>query len=462
MSQQSIFSFAQSTRERDKELVKKLNDMGARHTQILRSAYAGQMAKIDRAIQVARTLLKPDETLICCQDALFLERYVDRCVKNDLVFLDTESNGLNPITDSIVGVSLYTPNDKDIALYVPLYHKDYTDVILSGQLQKDVVAEQIMRLVTHKVGFHNAKYDIRVLHNQLGVPYFEPYWCTLLASFFLNESENHQLKTLWNKYCNKGDKDAKTFSELFSGIPFSYVPLDLATIYAGGDPKKTAQLHDFQFPYLDLDNEKCQRLQFVDTANLMRQVEFPLSAVVAQMEDTGVCIDAELAEPLRAQYQAHIDEIKHRLHKMAEGINLLDLPPNKREKLEYPINFSSPEQLKILLYDAMTLRGPGNVDKAALEEIIERYPQHKDFLGLILEHRTAEKLMSTYIEKMPNEVLSCTGRLHGGFNQYGAATGRFSSSGPNLQNIPNKRKDKKIRKMFKAAPGYLFVSGDFS
>jgi DNA polymerase I-like protein with 3'-5' exonuclease and polymerase domains len=205
----------------------------------------------------------------------------------------------------------------------------------------------------------------------------------------------------------------------------------------------------------------------------------PVVTVAAEMELTGVCIDIEYAKRLSQKYHKKYDDlqdkIKIELSKFDKQINDWRLTgeanfhpkkstgkglgKSKSEQLENPINLASPTQLAILLYDVLKIKSVSKKSpRGTGEDILKKI--NLPICNLILEERGLLKLINTYIDKLPECISKKDGRLHAHFNQYGASTGRFSSSDPNLQNIPSHNNE--IRMMFTSSPGYTLVGGDYS
>ena len=379
-----------------------------------------------------------------------LHEYIDACIEKGIIAIDTETTGLDPITDQIVGACIYTYGQKPA--YIPINDRSYiTNNRVEGQLTEQQVGIEFQRLVDTnvKIIMFNAKFDVRVIRHQLGV-YMTPAWCGFIAGKCLKNNElEGNLKYLWKKYCSP-DKEAEhfTFDKMFEGIKFNLIPINTAYLYAAKDALMTLDIYDFQSPYLTEDNEKCIDCGFQKLAKLYREIELPIIPIVADIEDTGVAIDVEYANSLSVKYNEKLKEAEDAFHK--ELSNYKDqinsyIQTHPQTKLEDPINIGSPTQLAELFYDVLQVpqvskkspRGTG-------EEILEKmgHPLGK----LILDYRGVAKLLNTYIDKMPKILNKKTGRIHCSFNQYGTDTGRFSSSDPNLQNIPSHNKD--IRPMF--------------
>ncbi len=412
--------------------------------------------KIDMMISVAETKLKhhkEDYELI--RDKQSLHEYIDLCIKNEECAIDTETTGLNPLLVDIVGVCLYTRGKK--AVYIPINHKSHiTNVRTSNQLTEKDVAEELKRF-DGKWIMHNSKYDIRVIRHCLNLN-LKCYWDTMLAGYCIDENESHRLKDLHLKYCDSKDNESLTFDKLFNGIRFDYVPIKVAYLYAAGDAIKTFELYEYQKTILN-------RRTLAGPYNVFRNIEMPLVEVVADMEDRGVCLDFEICDKLLEKYtnirKERLEQANKAISMYKEQIDEYKMK-NPNNKLSDPISLSSPTQLAILFYDILKLESPDKKSpRGTGEEILKHFAKgkEKNLCEAILGMRNVDKLLNTYIQKMPNIALK-DGRIHASFNQYGAKTGRFSSSDPNLQNIPSHNKE--IRQMFKAQDGYILLGADYS
>lgn len=402
---------------------------------------------------------------IIIRDFDTLSDYISASIENGVISIDTETTGLDPISDKIVGLCLYTPNNKPA--YVPINHVSYvTGARVENQLAENNVASQLQRLVgvKTKVVMFNAKFDIRFIRNQLGV-YLTCYWDAYLASRLMNENEEHKgLKALHKKYVLDGEGDAFSFDELFKGISFDKIPITTGYLYAAHDAIITYELYQYQKQYLyyDADEPNDARNGMNGVAWVFFNIEMPCVNVVCDMEDIGVKFDFEYQRTLSEKYNVLLNE------KVAEFNELLDaydddiqryLHKYPDAKLDNPINIGSPTQIAILLYDILNIEPPEPKNPRGTGEAILRKIDNP-IAKAVLDYREFAKLVSTYIDKLPNCVNPKDGRIHCSFNQYGADTGRMSSSEPNLQNIPSHNKD--IRKMFVASEGYVLMSSDFS
>ena len=398
------------------------------------------------------------------RDEAAFKTLIDNCIANKSMSIDTETDSLDPITCTLAGVSVYTPNSK--AAYIPLHHVSYiTNEKVDNQLSDDFVAEQLQRLVDNdvKIAMFNAGFDLRVIKNQLNVQ-LECYWDCYIAARLLNENEQeNNLKALHNKYCMNGEGDAFTFSSLFSGIPFTHIPIKPGYLYAARDAEITYELYEFQKPFLTIDDPICIERELTGVASVFREIEMPIVPIIAEMEDTGVAFDFEFVEELSKKYHKQLEEIEREFYEcvdeFADRIEKYRRAVGVASKLGDPINISSPTQIAILLYDileidAVDAKTPRGTGEAILLKINIPLTQ------ILLKYREVKKLLSTYIDKMPKIVNEKTNRVHASFNQIGADTGRFSSANPNMQNIPSQNSE--IRKMFKATDGYLMLSSDYS
>lgn len=411
--------------------------------------------------EVNRVLGKYKEQTVVLRSKEELHEYIDAALINSAIALDTETNNsLQPITCKIMGLCLYTPGKKNA--YIPVNHVNLvTGELLPNQVTEEEIHDELERLVDTKIIMHNGKFDYQVVKctckNELKV-----YWDTMIGARILDENERASLK---QQYIMKIDPSIEKYSieQLFEGFPYAQFPPELFALYAATDAYMTYRLYEWQKAQFELPGN--ERL-----FNLFMNIEMPMIPVLAAMELKGVSIDTNYAKRLSVKYHKKLDvvdkKIEAALHEYDQVIaewrktpeaNHRDRKVNKKgeeslsrsksEQLSDPVSVTSPTQLAILFYDVLKCpvldkkspRGTG-------EELLEKmeYPICK----LILEKRGLEKLIGTYIDKLPECVLPQTGRIHAHFNQIGADTGRQSSSDPNLQNIPSKNKD--IRMLFSA------------
>ena len=408
--------------------------------------YLGQYADIYRIIQDEREL----------------EDYITKAIEDGELAIDTETNGLDFGEMVIAGLCLYSPSQT--GAYVPLNHVNYiTMTKLDGQLSEQFVVKQLTRLKDTKLIFFNAKFDIRVIKQTLGVELI-PYWDGYIGARLLNENEpDNGLKALHNKYVLKGKGESFDYESIFRGVPFSHIPINIAYLYAAHDPVITYELYKFQEPFLTKDHPTCIERNLQGVAYVFREIEMPLINIVARMEDTGIALDLEYARNLEEEYGQKLQKVEQEffeeLARYQDDIDNYRKQMGPACKLDEKINLNSPTQLAILFYDVL---GIAPVDKKSPrgtgEDVLEKI--NIPLTHILLEYRRLQKLMSTYITKLPASLNPRTGRLHASFNQMGTDTGRFSSTDPNMQNIPARNKD--IRQMFVASPGYCLLSSDYS
>lgn len=449
-----------NSKEADKRVVNKTTNKRSASTVVKGGGLFEKIATINALVESKLGSYK-DEYDVAWADTCTYYDTIQACIKNGICAIDTETTGLDPIEDEIVGMSIYTPGTK--ALYIPIHHISYiTGIEVDNQISEKSIAEGLKLLVENsvKIIMHNAKFDIRVIRNHLGVD-LPCYFDTQLAANCLNENESHKLKYLHPKYVLNSEepKDIATFDALFQGVTFDKIPVKTGYIYGARDAKITYELYEFQLPYLTQDNPLCIEQGLEKVCNVFWDIEMPCIKVLADMEDTGIAFDLQYAQELSAKYHKILDE------NLAEFYRILDMykdeisaykMKNPANKLSDPISVSSPTQLAILFYDILKIppvdeKSPRGTGVEILEKI------DNPLCKAILDYRATEKLLSTYIDKLP-ECLHKDGRIHCSLNQYGAKTGRMSSDNPNMQNIPSHNKD--IRKMFIATNKQYLVSSD--
>lgn len=411
-----------------------------------------------------------------------IREYIHCAITNGIIAVDTETNGLDRIDGKIAGVCLYTPGQKGV--YIPVRHESFmTGIELKTNVSKEFMKDQFERMNKSNIKYvlHNAKFDMHILWWMLGIKII-PYWDTQIGSQLLNENEPHKLKVLYKKYVDNADENSKvaSFNSLFKGIEFNKVPPDVAYMYASFDPIMTYELYQFQYDFIDINGKYCKEKGLERVAEVFRNIEMPLIQVVFEMECTGVKIDTELADKLKAQYTKHKDAAEEKFNLEIEKLNdkfdkLMIKNPAAYNKLFKDgirkVSISSPTQLAILFYDVLEFESPDKKSPRGTGEAILKSFNHP-LVDSILEYRSMSKLLSTYIEAIPQHIAKRDNRLHANFNQYGAKTGRFSSSDPNLQNIPSQKTTLSdgtvidaghdIRQMFIAGDGMVIVGGDFS
>lgn len=383
-----------------------------------------------------------------------LNKYIDKAIEVNYLTLDTETNNsLDPLTCKIMGLCLYIPNTRPV--YVPINHcKPGTDERLENQITEAEAREALKKAVNNNVKFiyHNGKFDIRVVNNSMGF-YLPIYWDTMLAAQVINENERAGLKI---QFKNHIDPTIGSYSieKLFTGIPYAWIDPEVFALYSAIDAYDTWKLMKHQEDLLSSDNMS-------NVLKLLREVEFPTSLVVAKMEDDGISLDEEFTEKLNNKYKTGMENAYNKLMDMLKPYSDRLKNFQLEGKIEDPVNLNSPDQLKIVLYDILNIPAPENrsTDKDTLTSL------NTDFTNLLLEYRHYNKMITSFTDVLPGLRSEKDGKIHANFNQMGeeehnVKTGRFSSTKPNLQQIP--AKEKVMRMMFVASPGYVIIGGDYS
>ncbi|APE30580.1 DNA polymerase I [Halomonas aestuarii] len=369
-----------------------------------------------------------------------LDAWLARLEASDTFCFDLETTSLDYMEARVVGVGLALEPGE--AAYIPLAH-DYLDA--PEQLDRDAVLEALRPLWEDakrtKVG-QNLKYDISVLAN-VGIRVAGPLEDTMLESYVLDSTATrHDMDSLALKYL--GEKTV-SFEEIAGKgakqLTFNQVALEQATPYACEDVDITLRLHRLLRPRVEAEGR---------LGEVLEAIELPLIPVLSRMERTGVALDPERLHTQSQELEARIRELETRAYDLAG-----------RE-----FNLGSPKQLGQILFEEQkipvikkTPKGAPSTAEAVLEELALDYPLPK----VIMEHRGLAKLKSTYTDKLPRLVNKATGRLHTSYHQAVTATGRLSSSDPNLQNIPIRTEEgRRIRQAFIARPGYRIVAADYS
>lgn len=429
--------------------------------------------KRSKEIELANELintgrLKAEKPYRIIRDLDTLDEYIKEIQYRKAYVLDMETTGLDIFNDIIVGVCIYVEGLE--SAYIPINHTDINNNRVPNQLDEEVVKEKLRPIFEDeniKTFFHNAKYDYKVILWNWGIRIANIFWDTLIGAFLLNENEKHGLKPLYNKYVLKGQGSGEDFGDYFGSTPFNYIPIEVAGIYGANDGVKTWELYLFQRQFL---TRTSNREDFVRMLWVMRNIELPLIPILADIELKGVAIREDFAKELGEEMRAELNEVLSEMDKELEGIKddiLANETLNRLTGGTGKINYSSPQQLQCLFYDVLELKSgdrknPRGTGEDILKKLIDKYDVL--FIKKLLKYRELNKLLTTYVEKIPNILEPKTNAVHSDFNQLGAKTGRFSSSHPitklNLQNIPSK--EKRIRKIFCAREGNLFIGGDFS
>jgi DNA polymerase-1 len=377
------------------------------------------------------------QTILTRQD---FDVWLTRLREAKLIAFDTETTSLDYMQAEVVGLSFAVEPGQ--AAYLPVAH-DYPDA--PGQLGRDDVFRQLGPLLADpavaKLG-HHLKYDRSVLANH-GVELNGIAHDTMLESYVLDSTASrHDLDSLCQKYL--GHTNIKFEDVAGKGakqLTFNQVPLETAAPYAAEDADMTLRLHHKLWPKLEAE----PRLR-----ELYETLERPLIPVLGDIERTGVKVDVDMLKKQSRELAERMLEVEAEAHALASE----------------PFNLGSPKQIQAILFDkqklpvlAKTPKGAPSTAEPVLQELALDYPLPK----LILEHRSLSKLKSTYTDKLPQMVNPRTGRVHTSYHQAVAATGRLSSSDPNLQNIPIRTAEgRRIRQAFIAEPGYVVLAADYS
>ncbi|CAL1239110.1 DNA polymerase I [Candidatus Methylocalor cossyra] len=369
-----------------------------------------------------------------------LQRWLDKLEAAEIFAFDTETTSLDYTRAEVVGLSFAVQPGE--AAYVPVAH-DYPGA--PAQLPRDYVLEKLRPLLEdpkrRKLG-QNLKYDANVLANH-GVELKGIHHDTMLESYVLDSTaSSHDLDTLAARHLHyKTIHYEDVAGRGAKQIPFHQVGLSEATAYAAEDADVALRLHRHFWPQLEAEPA---------LKKLYETVEIPLVPVLSRMERTGVLVDvARLAEHSR-ELERRLAEIEREAHEIAG----------------YHFNLGSPKQIQTILYDRLNLpvvkktpTGQPSTDESVLAELAESFPLPR----LILDYRSVAKLKSTYTDKLGQQINPRTGRVHTSYHQAVAATGRLSSSDPNLQNIPVRTPEgRRIRQAFIAPPGYRILAADYS
>ena len=377
-------------------------------------------------------------------ETLMTEAQFDRWLKKidaaELVALDTETTSLRYMEAELVGLSLATAPGE--AAYLPVAHR-YPGA--PEQLDRDRVLERLRPWLESrehaKVG-HHLKYDAHVLQNH-GIELGGIAHDTMLESYVLNSTATrHDMDSVAGKYLGI----ATTKYEDVAGkgakqLSFDEVDIDTAARYAAEDADVTLKLHGVLW----------RELEAVPTlASLYRELECPLLEVLRKMEYTGVMVDAAMLAGQSQELSETLLEVEKAAHVAAQG----------------PFNLGSPKQLQEVLYERLGLPVLGKTSKgqpSTAESVLAELAPDYDLPRLVLEYRALAKLKSTYTDKLPREINPRTGRIHTSYHQAVAATGRLSSTDPNLQNIPIRTPEgRRIRQAFVAPEGYRLLAADYS
>lgn len=463
----ALFKLPERTTEDISNILKKTQEIHKPKIKLKKGTLMEKISSISRLVE--KNLGSEKDNFLLITDEREWINYCKKAVEDGVAALDTESTGLDNILCDIVGISLKSPSQK--AMYIPIGHTSpVTEMPLGKQISREKVKEGLQILVDGniKVYMHNAYFDTVLLKKQFDIWVWATF-DTLIASHLLNENEQHGLKYLYSKYCVEGQK-ADKFAELFGGIPFNYIPPEVGFPYAAKDAEMSLKLGEFYEPFLTVGTQECSDYGLERISKLFWEVEMPIQRVVCDMKIRGIKFDFDRAKELKEKYTKLLEEAKE---KFAKAVSPLEKEIRERMEImgdiEYPLNFNSPKQLQILIYDIMKTdvifqkepRGTGkHVINAVMGQKKYEGTRVREILSALEEVKKYDKLISSFIDKLTEDALEHHGKIHPNFNQNGTDSQRFSSSNPNAQQIPAKNKD--IRNIFVAGEDRVFVFLDFS
>jgi DNA polymerase-1 len=427
----------------------------ATETQPSQAAQPAAPASEQEAPAAALPALQPEIISTPQQLTTLVERLLAATEPAVPVALDTETTALNPFQAELVGVGFCWGEGLADLAYIPIGHgsgdaqgllaglADPAEADLLAQLPLETVLQAMapwLASPAHPKTLQNAKYDRLVLLRH-GLALEGVVMDTLLADYLRDANDRHGLEVMAQR--NLGFTPTSYADLVPKGASFAAVPIKVAALYCGMDVHVTWRLTGLLR----------QQLAALGPAlpALLDQVELPLEPVLAAMEATGIRIDC----PYLAELSTEL------------ATTLADLEIRAREAAGVDFNLASPKQLGELLFETLGLerkksrktKTGWSTDAAVLEKLEHDHP----VVPLVLEHRTLSKLRSTYVEALPALMEPETGRVHTDFNQAVTATGRLSSSNPNLQNIPIRTEfSRRIRKAFLPQEGWLLLSADYS
>ena len=363
-----------------------------------------------------------------------LEKLRDYFLTNEILSLDTETTSTSPIDAELVGLSFAVKEFE--AFYVPIPAKREEALRIVNIFKEVDEEDEIL-----KIG-QNLKYDLEVLRNY-GIELKGPMWDTMIAHYLIQPELRHNMDYMAEIYLNyqtihideligPRGKGQKSMRDLLPSQVYEY---------AAEDADITLRLKNKLEP--ELKKFECE--------DLFYNIEMPLMPVLAEMEMNGVCLDTESLKETSEILTKRMLDIEKRIYELAGE----------------QFNIASPKQVGDILFEKLKIVEKAKKTKTGQyvtsEEVLQQLKNKHEIVADILEHRGLKKLLGTYIDALPSLINKRTGHIHTSFNQTITATGRLSSSDPNLQNIPIRGEDgKEIRKAFIPEPGCLFFSADYS
>uniref|UniRef100_A0A7C4RZV5 DNA polymerase I n=1 Tax=Fervidobacterium pennivorans TaxID=93466 RepID=A0A7C4RZV5_FERPE len=416
--------------------LKELKYQGYDSAKLLEVLKKFEFASIIKELQLSASLEKAVEYNVISKENE-LKGLLEEILKAKKVALDLETSSLDPFTGKIVGISIAI--DEGRAYYIPVAHLD------GPNLPLDKVKEFLKEVVgARRFGGHNLKFDIKFL-KRAGIEPEYPAFDTMIEAYVLNPNEKRfnldemALKFLGYKMMSY-DEVMQGALPLFAG-DFSYVPVERAARYSCEDADISLRIHNKLYPLI-YSNEMVE---------LYEKIELPLVSVLAQMELNGVFFDTKYLSSLSLEMEKKLSSLSQRIFEIAGE----------------PFNLNSPKQVGYILFEKLKLPAMKSTNTGAYStdvEVLENLAPDFEIARLLLEYRKIQKLKSTYVDAIPTMVNKHTGRVHASFNQTGTATGRLSSSDPNLQNLPGRTDEgKEIRTAVKPQKENWWILGaDYS
>ncbi len=372
-----------------------------------------------------------------------LNKVIDLAKKKKEFAFDTEATGFRPLRDELVGFSFSF--DKKNGYYIPLTH---TQNGADRQLKREDVLEQLKEVMhdekIEKI-LHNTKFD-QLLLLQYGVDIKNVTFDTILAANLLRkqDSDKINLKVLSVRYL---DEPMESFKDVLGKHKdFTEVPIQRASEYAAHDALQTFKLKSV----LEKDLNKYKKIK-----KIFKDLEMPISQILLKMEMAGISLDPDRLKEVGKEIEKDLNSIEKKIYAAIDH----------KEKFK-DINLNSPKQIEALLFDELklpSLKKSGKGKRSTDQEVLAELSKMDPIPGMIMKYREYYKLKSTYADPLVKQINSKTKRIHSSFNQIMVATGRISSSDPNLQNIPvSSDYGMKIRSAFVAPRGRRFLSADYS
>jgi len=363
----------------------------------------------------------------------YVKELVEKLGGAQTLCFDTETDGVDPMKNKLVGISLSTT--PGVAYYIPIN--------VEGGIEQDEAIEYLQPLFAEEQSLkiaHNYKFDYMIL-KRAGLEIAGDAFDTMIAGYLIDANQKLKMDVLAQEYLNYkaipieeligSGRNQKTMDEISP---------EKIRVYACEDADITLRLYEVLSDVLEAD----------ELDEIAETLEFPLMEVLAKMEMNGILIDRKMLEEFSAMLRDDLLELEQQIY----------------EKAGTEFNINSPQQLGEVMFNKMGLP-PGKKTKtgqySTAESVLKKLAQDYEMPDLILEYRALSKLKSTYVDALPKLIHEETGRIHTDFNQSVAATGRLSSSNPNLQNIPIRtERGREIRKAFIADEGFKLLSADYS